>query len=64
MHDFLSSYYELRLVDVSEKYEYPNSQYYVKSKYFSLEKVDIRYYNESSHIICIPKDKYENLETN
>ena len=64
MNDILSPYYELRLVDVSEKLEYPISHNYVNAKYFSLEKVDMRYSNVSSHIICIPKAKYESLVTN
>ena len=64
MNDILSPYYELRLVDVSEKLEYPKSHNYVNAKYFSLEKVDMRYSNVSSHIICIPKAKYESLVTN
>ena len=54
MNDILSPYYELRLVDVSEKLEYPKSHNYVNENILS-EKVDMRYSNVSSHIICIPK---------
>jgi len=34
VHDILSPYYELHLIDLSEKVEYPKSHYYFKSKYF------------------------------